>query len=151
MNKNDFVTGKNNYLLPVDPDGMTVKERIGLVERGFHPVLSMPQDVPIGSHVDSLLKSGDWRTPPAPAAPTSSASGRRNPKSAADGESAAAVKKRTVKRKHSKSTVSNHNDDDQPTTPASKLDRRKALKRRKRTSTQVKIYKCVINYSNESV
>ena len=58
--------GKNNYLLPVDPDGMTLRERIGLVDRGFHPVLSLPQDVPLSAHVDSLLKSGDWRPPPPP-------------------------------------------------------------------------------------
>lgn len=69
--------GKNNYLLPVDPDGMTVRERVALTDRGFHPVLSLDQDIPLGAHVDSLLKSGDWKPPPPPVSSTSQAASGR--------------------------------------------------------------------------
>ena len=128
--------GKNNYLLPVDPDGMTIKERIGLIDRGFHPVLSLPQDIPLSAHVDSLLKSGDWRTPTSSqvTSGTNTTTGRRGVKTGGmDEEATPVTKKRTFKRKHSKSSV--HDEFSEQTAGSSKLDRRKTLKRRKRTAT----------------
>ena len=120
--------GKNNYLLPVDPDGMTIKERIGLVDRGFHPVLSMAQEIPLSAHVDSLLKSGDWRPPPV----LSRVNNRRGSKPE---DSETSIKKKSVKRK-SKSMSATLNDAEvTDSNTGSKLDRRKAnMKRRKRST-----------------
>ena len=129
--------GKNNYLLPVDPEGMTIQERIALVDRGFHPVLSMPHDIPLSAHVDSLLKSGDWRPPPPPV--VTRVPGRRGSKPVdadADPNASLATKKKSVKRK-SKSTSTATPDDPAAidATTGNKLDRRKAnMKRRKRNA-----------------
>lgn len=125
--------GKNNYLLPVDPDGMTLGERIGLTDRGFHPVLSLPQDAPLGAHVDSLLKSGDWRPPPPPSAPAPSVSKPLRRSSSKPGEDAdggpgggSAKRRQPGNNKRKKSEMS---------LEESKAERRKALlKRRKRAA-----------------
>lgn len=128
--------GKNNYLLPVDPDGMTLRERIGLTDRGFHPVLSLPQDIPLSAHVDSLLKSGDWRPPPPPTTSSASSTPRGNvnnrrasSKPTQEGDDAlpgSALKRKTNNKR--KKTVDGGSED-------GKLDRRKALlKRRKRSA-----------------
>ena len=128
--------GKNNYLLPVDPDGMTLRERIGLVDRGFHPVLSLPQDVPLSAHVDSLLKSGDWRPPPpsvtTPAPPTvtttsaSTTSTRvRRSNSKQDDDGVGGGKRRPVKRKKPVDAEE----------ASAKIERRKALLKRRKRAT----------------
>lgn len=129
--------GKSNYLLPVDPDAMTVSERVGLVDRGFHPVLSLPHDIPLSAHVDSLLKSADWRTP-TPAALVSN--NRRGSKPGAEDDTVPVPKKKSLKRKQ-KTSVSNNGERLEVTgnggaaTASGKLERRKALlKRRKRTT-----------------
>lgn len=120
--------GKNNYLLPVDPDGMTIKERIGLVDRGFHPVLSMTQEIPLSAHVDSLLKSGDWRPP----AVLSRVNNRRGSKPE---DSETSIKKKSVKRKSKSMSTSLNDTEVTDNNTGSKLDRRKTnLKRRKRNT-----------------
>ena len=125
--------GKNNYLLPVDPDGMTLRERIGLTDRGFHPVLSLPQDIPLSAHVDSLLKSGDWRPPPPPAPTTPHRGGihsrRSSSKPTHDDESATSAKRKpTIKRKKAGANDYGGSED-------GKLDRRKTLLKRRKRST----------------
>ncbi|KAI9553865.1 hypothetical protein GHT06_019135 [Daphnia sinensis] len=124
--------GKNNYLLPVDPDGMTLRERIGLTDRGFHPVLSLPQDIPLSAHVDSLLKSGDWRPPPPPQhVPRGSINSRRSSLKATQEDDSLLVPgsvKRKSNNKRKTKAIDGGSED-------GKLDRRKALmKRRKRSA-----------------
>ena len=124
--------GKNNYLLPVDPDGMTLRERIGLTDRGFHPVLSLPQDIPLSAHVDSLLKSGDWRPPPPPTSSIPRGGNINNRRSSSKPtQESDDVLPGSVKRKSNnkrKKTGDGGSED-------GKLDRRKALlKRRKRSA-----------------
>lgn len=123
--------GKNNYLLPVDPDGMTLRERIGLTDRGFHPVLSLPQDIPLSAHVDSLLKSGDWRPPPTTLTPTPRGSmnnRRTNSKPTVPEEETGAIKRKTNNKRKKAGPVDGASED-------GKLDKRKAmLKRRKRSA-----------------
>lgn len=122
--------GKNNYLLPVDPDGMTLRERIGLTDRGFHPVLSLPQDIPLSAHVDSLLKSGDWRPPPPPT-PTSRATvnnRRSSSKPTHDAEETSSVKRKTNNKR--KKAIDGGSEDGNV-----KLDRRKTLLKRRKRST----------------
>ena len=138
--------GKNNYLLPVDADAMTIRQRVGLVDRGFHAVLSLSNDIPLSAHVDSLLKSGDWRAPPPPPTTTStsnvSADRRRagvKERLANDDDTTAgggASKRKTLKRKHTKSTGQDDGGLDTAAAATGKLDRRRALlKRRKRNAT----------------
>lgn len=127
--------GKNNYLLPVDPDGMTLRERIGLTDRGFHPVLSLPQDIPLSAHVDSLLKSGDWRPPPPPTShqhvPRGNLNSRRSSLKATQEDDSLLVAgsaKRKSNNKRKTKAIDGGSED-------GKLDRRKALmKRRKRSA-----------------
>lgn len=126
--------GKNNYLLPVDPDGMTLRERIGLTDRGFHPVLSLPQDIPLSAHVDSLLKSGDWRPPPPPTSsshqtPRGNINNRRSSSKATQEDDALLLPAKRKSNNKRKSKAADGVSED------GKFDRRKALmKRRKRSA-----------------
>jgi len=107
---------------------MTIKERIGLVDRGFHPVLSMAQDIPLSAHVDSLLKSGDWRPP----AVLSRVNNRRGSKPE---DSETSIKKKSIKRK-SKSISATPNDAEAADmSTGSKLDRRKTTTKRRKRNT----------------
>lgn len=56
--------GRYNNTLTVDPDSMSVKERVAILDSSFHPVLSFPQDVHLPIHFEGLLKTGMWQNKP---------------------------------------------------------------------------------------
>ncbi|XP_074139189.1 KAT8 regulatory NSL complex subunit 1-like isoform X6 [Sminthopsis crassicaudata] len=41
---------------PIDVDTMTLKERIAVLDSGFHPILSLPHGSPLHLHFEALLK-----------------------------------------------------------------------------------------------
>lgn len=130
--------GKNNYLLPVDPDGMTLRERVSLTDRGFHPVLSLDHDIPLGAHVDSLLKSGDWKPPPPPVSSTSQsgrpslASRRSSSKLQADDDSGSIASGHSVKRKGPPNGTSKRKKGADEESTISLKERRKSLTKRRK-------------------
>ncbi|KAH9492408.1 hypothetical protein Btru_051040 [Bulinus truncatus] len=58
--------GRYNNTLTVDPDTMSLPERVALIDPSFHPVLSFPQDVHLSVHCEGLLKSGILQSKPLP-------------------------------------------------------------------------------------
>ncbi|XP_070623285.1 KAT8 regulatory NSL complex subunit 1-like isoform X7 [Erythrolamprus reginae] len=48
----------------VDPEVMSLEERIALLDSGFHPILSFPHaGNPLHLHFEALLREDHWRTP----------------------------------------------------------------------------------------
>ncbi|XP_014662257.1 PREDICTED: KAT8 regulatory NSL complex subunit 1-like [Priapulus caudatus] len=58
--------GRFNNVQTLDPDTMSLPERIGLLDPSHHQVLSFCQEVPLQHHFESLLKTGDWQTKASP-------------------------------------------------------------------------------------
>ncbi|XP_058038835.1 KAT8 regulatory NSL complex subunit 1-like isoform X3 [Ahaetulla prasina] len=46
----------------VNPEAMSLEERIALLDSGFHPILSFPQGNPLHLHFEALLREDHWRT-----------------------------------------------------------------------------------------
>ncbi|BFZ22697.1 hypothetical protein BsWGS_25737 [Bradybaena similaris] len=53
--------GRYNNTLTIDPDTMSMKERVAILDPSFHPVLSFPHDIQLSIHCEGLLKSGLWQ------------------------------------------------------------------------------------------
>lgn len=58
-------TGRYNYMNSIDPEFMPYLERISLLDSACHPVLCMPNDVPVGLHILQILKREDINSKPA--------------------------------------------------------------------------------------
>lgn len=56
--------GRSNSVQTVDADTMPFQERVALLDTSFHQVLSFPEEVPLSSHFEALLKSGEWQNKP---------------------------------------------------------------------------------------
>lgn len=54
--------GRYNNLQRLDAEGMSVMEKVSLLDSAFHPVLSFPQEIALSIHFEALLKSGEWQT-----------------------------------------------------------------------------------------
>ncbi|CAH1153931.1 unnamed protein product [Phaedon cochleariae] len=55
-------TGRTDPQHPRDPpDTMSRRERVALLDAGFHPVFSMPEDTSQGIHLEALMKTQDWQ------------------------------------------------------------------------------------------
>uniref|UniRef100_A0A670ZP31 PEHE domain-containing protein n=2 Tax=Pseudonaja textilis TaxID=8673 RepID=A0A670ZP31_PSETE len=50
-------------LPPLDPEAMSLEERIALLDSSFHPILSFPHGNPLHLHFEALLREDHWRTP----------------------------------------------------------------------------------------
>ena len=89
------------------------------------------------AHVDSLLKSGDWRAPPPAPTPGSAGGGGRRGAARPGAASGDSAKKRTLKRKRSTPASASAGGGDAHADGA-RLDRRKVVKRRKRPLPSVR-------------
>uniref|UniRef100_A0A336LIV6 CSON001314 protein n=1 Tax=Culicoides sonorensis TaxID=179676 RepID=A0A336LIV6_CULSO len=55
-------TGRSDPTAPRDlPDTMPESERIALVDAGFHPVLSFPDDVTQGVYLEAIMRVPEWQ------------------------------------------------------------------------------------------
>ncbi|XP_043466738.1 KAT8 regulatory NSL complex subunit 1 [Leptopilina heterotoma] len=55
-------TGRLDPTQPQEPlEQLSVQERVALVDPGFHPVLSFPDDTLQGTHLEAIMKSVDWQ------------------------------------------------------------------------------------------
>ncbi|CAK9797138.1 KAT8 regulatory NSL complex subunit 1 [Anthophora quadrimaculata] len=55
-------TGRIDPMQPQDSiEQMSVQERVALVDPSFHPVLSFPDEVTQGTHLESIMKSVEWQ------------------------------------------------------------------------------------------
>nr|XP_032806931.1 KAT8 regulatory NSL complex subunit 1-like isoform X2 [Petromyzon marinus] len=65
---------------PMNLDTMTLPERAAVLSPSTHPVLSLPNDIPLHLHFQSLMKRAEWheRMNPKPKVPASSSSSSNN-------------------------------------------------------------------------
>ncbi|XP_076663793.1 non-specific lethal 1 [Andrena cerasifolii] len=55
-------TGRLDPMQPQEPiEQMSVQERIALVDPSYHPVLSFPDEVTQGIHLEAVMKSVEWQ------------------------------------------------------------------------------------------
>ncbi|CAK9833419.1 KAT8 regulatory NSL complex subunit 1 [Anthophora retusa] len=55
-------TGRIDPMQPQESiEQMSVQERVALVDPSFHPVLSFPDEVTQGTHLESIMKSVEWQ------------------------------------------------------------------------------------------
>ncbi|XP_078033791.1 non-specific lethal 1 [Augochlora pura] len=55
-------TGRLDPMQPQDPiEQMSVQERIALVDPSYHPVLSFPDEITQGTHLEAIMKSVEWQ------------------------------------------------------------------------------------------
>lgn len=58
--------GRYNNTLTIDPDTMSFRERVAILDPSFHPVLSFSHDINLAIHCEGVLKSGLWQNKPPP-------------------------------------------------------------------------------------
>ncbi|GLV31630.1 non-specific lethal 1 [Carabus blaptoides fortunei] len=55
-------TGRTDPTFPRDlPEQLTVPERIALLDPGYHPVLSFPDDISQSIHLEAIMKLPEWQ------------------------------------------------------------------------------------------
>ncbi|XP_076658901.1 non-specific lethal 1 isoform X1 [Halictus rubicundus] len=55
-------TGRLDPMQPQEPiEQMSVQERIALVDPSYHPVLSFPDEITQGTHLEAIMKSVEWQ------------------------------------------------------------------------------------------
>ncbi|XP_012283336.1 uncharacterized protein LOC105701285 [Orussus abietinus] len=55
-------TGRQDPIQPLEPvEQISVNDRMALVDPGFHPVLSFPDETVHGTHLESIMKSVEWQ------------------------------------------------------------------------------------------
>lgn len=55
-------TGRLDPTQPQEPiEQMSVQERVALVDPSFHPVLSFPDEITQGTHLEAIMKSVEWQ------------------------------------------------------------------------------------------
>ncbi|XP_026673161.1 uncharacterized protein LOC108629422 isoform X2 [Ceratina calcarata] len=55
-------TGRSDPTQPQEPiEQMSVQERVALVDPSFHPVLSFPDEITQGTHLEAIMKSSEWQ------------------------------------------------------------------------------------------
>jgi KAT8 regulatory NSL complex subunit 1 len=55
-------TGRTDPTHPRDPtDALSKAERIALVDPGYHPVFSLPEDVSYAIHCEAIMKNPEWQ------------------------------------------------------------------------------------------
>ncbi|XP_076763735.1 non-specific lethal 1 [Xylocopa sonorina] len=55
-------TGRLDLMQPQEPiEQMSVQERVALVDPSFHPVLSFPDEITQGTHLEAIMKSVEWQ------------------------------------------------------------------------------------------
>ncbi|XP_078716751.1 KAT8 regulatory NSL complex subunit 1-like isoform X1 [Lampetra fluviatilis] len=66
---------------PMNLDTMTLPERAAVLSPSTHPVLSLPNDIPLHLHFQSMMKRAEWheRMNPKPKVPASSSSNNKRP------------------------------------------------------------------------
>ncbi|KZC06861.1 PREDICTED: uncharacterized protein LOC107195137 [Dufourea novaeangliae] len=55
-------TGRSDPMQPQEPiEQMSVQERVALVDPSYHPVLSFPDEITQGTHLEAIMKSVEWQ------------------------------------------------------------------------------------------
>ncbi|EFN65269.1 Uncharacterized protein KIAA1267 [Camponotus floridanus] len=55
-------TGRLDPMQPQEPiEQLSVQERVALVDPSFHPVLSFPDEIVHGTHLEAIMKSVEWQ------------------------------------------------------------------------------------------
>ncbi|XP_076170383.1 non-specific lethal 1 isoform X1 [Ptiloglossa arizonensis] len=55
-------TGRLDPMQPQEPiEQMSVQERVALVDPSYHPVLSFPDEIVQGTHLEAIMKSVEWQ------------------------------------------------------------------------------------------
>ncbi|XP_014473264.1 PREDICTED: KAT8 regulatory NSL complex subunit 1 [Dinoponera quadriceps] len=55
-------TGRLDPMQPQEPiEQLSIQERVALVDPSFHPVLSFPDEIVHGTHLDTIMKSTEWQ------------------------------------------------------------------------------------------
>ncbi|EFN75643.1 KAT8 regulatory NSL complex subunit 1 [Harpegnathos saltator] len=55
-------TGRLDPMQPQEPiEQLSIQERVALVDPSFHPVLSFPDEIVHGTHLEAIMKSVEWQ------------------------------------------------------------------------------------------
>ncbi|XP_072759969.1 uncharacterized protein Nsl1 isoform X1 [Anoplolepis gracilipes] len=55
-------TGRLDPMQPQEPiEQLSIQERVALVDPNFHPVLSFPDEIVHGTHLEAIMKSVEWQ------------------------------------------------------------------------------------------